>query len=254
MIKGNYHTHTKRCKHAYGSDEEYVIAAIKAGFSELAFTDHAPWNLRDDENDRIRMHMSEMSDYVESIRSLKDKYADQIKILIGLEAEYFEARMGDLESLVQEYDLDLLVLGNHFHIRDSNDTYFGNYKDFKLLYDHYLEDSIKAMRSGMYKIFAHPDLFLKTVNIINDRTKVLINSLCDVALETNTIMEYNLGGKRYRDYYPNDTFWKIVAERGCTIIVGVDAHDPRHLLDTAMYDKAVEFLRSLNANLITTLD
>ncbi|MBS3990802.1 MAG: histidinol-phosphatase [Erysipelothrix sp.] len=254
MIKGNYHTHTKRCKHAYGTDEEYVIAAIKAGFSELAFTDHAPWNLRDDESDRIRMHMREMHGYVESIRSLKEKYAGQIKILIGLEAEYFESRMDDLQSLVQTYNLDLLVLGNHFHIKDSNDTYYGNYKDFKMLYEHYLEDSIKAMRSGMYKIFAHPDLFLKTVNIMNDRTKELIHSLCDVALETNTIMEYNLGGKRYRDYYPNDAFWKIVAERGCTIIVGVDAHDPRHLLDTGMYDKAIEFLRSHNANLITDID
>jgi histidinol-phosphatase (PHP family) len=254
MIKGNYHTHTKRCKHAFGSDEEYVIAAIKAGFSELAFTDHAPWNLRNDETDRIRMHISELSDYVNSIRSLKEKYVDQIKILIGLEAEYFESRMDDLASLVRTYDLDLLVLGNHFHIKDSNESYYGNYKDLKQLYDHYLEDSIKAMRSGMYKIFAHPDLFFKTVNIINDRTKELIHSLCDVALETNTIMEYNLGGKRYRDYYPNDTFWKIVAQRGCTIIVGVDAHDPRHLLDTAMYNQAIDFLKSLNANLITTLD
>ena len=254
MIKGNYHTHTKRCKHAFGSDEDYVIAAIKAGFSELAFTDHAPWILRDDEHDRIRMNMSEMRDYVDSIRSLKEKYKDQIKILVGLEAEYFESRMEGLKSLVQTHHLDLLVLGNHFHIKDSNDTYYGNYKDLINLYDHYLEDSTKAMRTGMYKIFAHPDLFFKTVNILNERTKELIHSLCDVALETNTIMEYNLGGKRYRDYYPNEPFWKIVAQRGCTVIVGVDAHDPKHLLDIEMYNKAIDFLKSLNAKLITTLD
>ena len=31
MNKNNYHTHTTRCYHASGKDEEYVKAAIKAG-------------------------------------------------------------------------------------------------------------------------------------------------------------------------------------------------------------------------------
>ncbi len=254
MINGNYHTHTKRCKHAYGTDKEYVLAAIKAGYHELAFTDHAPWNLLEGETDRIRMHMREMSDYVASIRSLQVKYQDQIKILVGLEAEYFEDRLEDLKDLVSTYQLDVIVLGNHFHIKDHNDTYYGNYKDYRNLYHDYLSDSIKAMRSGVYKIFAHPDLFLKTASVINNYTIDMIHTLCDVALETDTIMEYNLGGKRYRDYYPNDTFWKIVAQRGCKIIVGVDAHDPKHLLDVKMMNEAREFLTKLNANLITSLD
>jgi len=39
----NYHTHTMRCKHAVGTDEEYVLEAIKHGYKVLAFTDHSPW-------------------------------------------------------------------------------------------------------------------------------------------------------------------------------------------------------------------
>ena len=31
----NMHTHTKRCGHAYGDDEQYVLAAIDAGFKQL---------------------------------------------------------------------------------------------------------------------------------------------------------------------------------------------------------------------------
>ena len=31
-MKYNYHTHTSRCFHARGTDEEYVLAAIEAGF------------------------------------------------------------------------------------------------------------------------------------------------------------------------------------------------------------------------------
>ena len=40
----NYHTHTARCMHAIGSEEEYILAAISAGYTELGFSDHTPWH------------------------------------------------------------------------------------------------------------------------------------------------------------------------------------------------------------------
>ena len=45
-MKTNYHTHTTRCMHAVGSDEEYVLSAIKGGFQILGFSDHTPWKYR----------------------------------------------------------------------------------------------------------------------------------------------------------------------------------------------------------------
>ena len=44
MNKNNYHTHTTRCFHAIGKDEEYVKAAIQANIKELGFSDHTPWH------------------------------------------------------------------------------------------------------------------------------------------------------------------------------------------------------------------
>jgi histidinol phosphatase-like PHP family hydrolase len=35
-----YHSHTTRCGHAYGSDEDYVEAAITNGFRVIGFSDH----------------------------------------------------------------------------------------------------------------------------------------------------------------------------------------------------------------------
>ena len=40
----NYHTHTYRCHHAIGKEEDYILNAIKAGYTELGFSDHAPWH------------------------------------------------------------------------------------------------------------------------------------------------------------------------------------------------------------------
>ena len=33
----NYHTHTTRCRHATGTDEEYVLQAIDGGLQESGF-------------------------------------------------------------------------------------------------------------------------------------------------------------------------------------------------------------------------
>ena len=46
-MKANYHTHTARCGHATGTDEDYVLAAIEQGFDELGFSDHVPWPYQD---------------------------------------------------------------------------------------------------------------------------------------------------------------------------------------------------------------
>ena len=51
----NYHTHTTRCLHATGSDEEFVLSAIKGGYQELGFSDHTPWKYHTDYVSDIRM-------------------------------------------------------------------------------------------------------------------------------------------------------------------------------------------------------
>ena len=90
-MKTNYHTHTTRCMHATGSDEDYVLSAIKGGYQELGFSDHTPWKYHTDYVADMRMLPEELPGYVESLRSLREKYRDQISIKIGLECEYFPA-------------------------------------------------------------------------------------------------------------------------------------------------------------------
>ncbi len=68
MIKTNWHTHTKRCGHAIGEDEDYVIAAIEGGFKTLGFSDHAAYKTP---YPTERMNIEQVDEYLSSIRSLK---------------------------------------------------------------------------------------------------------------------------------------------------------------------------------------
>ena len=86
----NYHTHTTRCRHAFGKDRDYVTKAIKAGITELGFSDHAPMIFPiKDYYSTYRMFPEDVEDYINSINLLREEYEDKIKIHIGFELEYF---------------------------------------------------------------------------------------------------------------------------------------------------------------------
>ena len=62
MKKKNYHTHTARCMHAVGTDEEFILAAIEAGYTVIGFSDHSPWHYNSDFVSHMRMHESEFDE------------------------------------------------------------------------------------------------------------------------------------------------------------------------------------------------
>ena len=81
MISANYHTHTVRCKHAVGLEREYIEAAISEGFKILGFSDHTPQPYPEGFVSGIRMDMTQLKDYTDTLVKLRDEYKDQIQIL-----------------------------------------------------------------------------------------------------------------------------------------------------------------------------
>ena len=42
-MRTNYHTHTYRCHHASGTEEDYIIEGIEKNLKVLGFSDHGPF-------------------------------------------------------------------------------------------------------------------------------------------------------------------------------------------------------------------
>ncbi len=242
----NYHTHTMRCKHAFGTDEEYVLEAIKHGYKVLAFTDHSPWPLHPFEAASIRMDIAELAEYVDSIQSLKKKYKDQIDIKLGLEAEYFEDRIDWLKRMKELFEMDLLVFGNHFHRTISYGTYYAFYNDPDQVLNHYRKDSIDGLRTGLYLIFAHPDIFARSLRHWDHKAEDMSREIIRCSKEFGVYLEFNLGGMRSRAGYPFLPFWKVVAQEKAPVIIGIDAHTPSDLSDVRSIDEARKILKDLN--------
>ena len=92
-IKTNFHTHSQRCGHADGIEEDYIKSAISCGVSELGFSDHGPYP---DFDFGLRMPFCELPKYLEALDALIPKYQKEITIKKGLEIEYYDKWLNGL--------------------------------------------------------------------------------------------------------------------------------------------------------------
>lgn len=254
----NFHTHTKRCMHANGNDEDYVLAAIQAGYTMLGFSDHSPWKYDSDFVANMRMPLSQFDDYYQSVMHLKEKYKDQIEIRIGLECEYYPKYMDWLKAFVREYKLEYLIFGNHYYESDEYNAYNGACTRDDAMLDRYVESTIEGLKTGLYCYLAHPDLYMRARRW-DKKCEEAAHKICSYCKENDVLMEYNLAGlggsiSRGVMEYPHDEFWKIAAQYHNRAIIGVDAHSPRQLSDTSLYKMAYRKLTELNMEITEDID
>ncbi|MBQ7171592.1 MAG: histidinol-phosphatase [Clostridia bacterium] len=245
----NYHSHTARCGHADPdwTDEDYVKEYIAAGYETFAFTDHAPEKTPVDLRPRIRMPYAQKDEYLASVRSLRERYADRIRILSGFEVEYSPGREEELFELKRE--TDILILGQHYVRREGEPEpcYFRKgtcrEKDVRLLGE-YVE---RAIELGLPDIIAHPDHYLLFRNTEFTATDAeTAHRICRAAAEHDIPLEINLHnilGCTYRRKgvedddpfpvqrermseisYPRRAFWEIAAEYPVRVLWGMDVH------------------------------
>lgn len=247
MFKANYHTHTSRCGHAEGTDEQYVLAAIEQGFDVLGFSDHVPWPYKSGFVSRgVRMPITELDDYLASVRALKKKYAGKIKILTGFECEYFPEYMDYLAEMREEKQLDYLIFGNHYDKTDEGGAYFGSAKTPDMLI-RYVDSAVKGVETGLFAYMAHPDVFMRRYGRFDENCRAAARELSKLCVAHNLPMEYNLHdrfrlGPLNRDGYPHPEFFEIAMEEGAQVIIGLDAHEPQELSDPAQWNQAVREL------------
>ena len=250
-ITKNYHTHTWRCNHAIGTEEEFVKAACERGFTTLGFSDHAPYPLPEEWHSFYRMRPDQVGGYVETLLMLREKYADRIDIKIGFEAEYYPEYFESFLSVIRPYPIDYLILGQHFITDESSgDNGSGRQTDDVSRLDRYIDACLFAINSGLYSYIAHPDI----INFTGDegvyRDRVL--KLCEAAKAADIPLEFNLLGFSDKRHYPSERFLKLVAESGAKVIIGCDAHVVDGIAK-APIDEALAFCERLGVNVTQDL-
>lgn len=251
IMQTNYHTHTYRCMHAIGHEEDYVLYAIAQGYNTIGFSDHGPWPYENGYRSPIRMTMDQLVDYEKSVRMLASRYQDRITIHLGYEYEYFPEFIPFLQE-TRNY-VDYLLLGNHYAYNEQS-PYFGNASTPKEIL-RYANSTIEGMQSGLFDCLAHPDLFLLSYPQWDETAIKVTERICIAASKLDLPLEYNISGfaKKHPDStllgFPYPKFWEIACNYGCRVIIGCDAHTLQ-ALDSDLYHQAKKTLTEMGANLI----
>ena len=244
----NYHTHTHRCNHAIGREEEYVKEALEAGLEILGWADHTPYLFPDGYYSRFRMRPIQLPGYIRTVQELQTKYAGQIEMPIGLETEYYPKHFEKLIEFLEDHPIDYLILGQHFVGNEYDAVYSGLVTEDREVVKQYCRQSMEAMNTGLFTYFAHPDL----IHYAGDRKFYMdtVRPMCAEAKSCGMPLEINLLGIREGRHYPNRYFWEMAAEEGCEVILGCDAHLPKAVNDPKSERAALALAKELGLKVL----
>lgn len=248
----NYHTHTWRCNHASGSEEAYVECALQRGLKILGFSDHTPYTFPNGYDSWFRMHPDQLGDYCNTVRKLRDQYCGRIEIPLGLELEFYPALLPQQLPVILDQGIEYLLLGQHFIGNEAGEPYCGDPTSDLSILKRYCAQTADAMQTGLFTYFAHPDLLCYTGSDRDYREQMRL--ICREAKSCGIPLEINLLGYFKKRNYPDQRFWELAAEEGCSVILGCDTHDPKHLLETDTERRALEMVEALGLTLLETVE
>lgn len=256
MLKRNYHTHTSRCGHAVGTDEEYVLEAIAAGVKVLGFSDHAAYR---EPFPTERMDIEQVEDYCRSVLSLKEKYRDRIEILLGMEVECYQSEWETLAAYRKK--MDYCILGQHqltFSGRSSYDL--TDPEDLR----RYTDQLAYACEHSLCDYIAHPDVCMWSYPVQDESVREAARRIAGIAAEYDMPLELNCGsgvrsGKRnYADglryAYPVRIFFEEFAKKNCRIVIGLDIHDPVLFRTDEYLNTALSVIEGLDCRIQEDID
>lgn len=181
----NYHTHTTYCD-GKNTAQEMVQKAIELGLCELGFSGHSYTYF--DLEPCMSPEGTEL--YKKEINGLKQKYKGKIKILLGIEYDYYSDEPTD------DYDY---VLGSVHYIFKNGEYLCVDYSRQTQI------DTVNKYYNGDF--YSYIEDYYKTVADIYNKTK------CDIVGHFDLITKYNVDGSLFDVNHPRYiAAWKAAAD------------------------------------------
>ena len=225
---------------------------MNAGLQTLGFSDHTPYPFPNGYYSTFRMFPDELPGYVAAVEDVRKRYAGQLQIHLGVEAEYYPKYFKDMVAMVKDHGIEYMLLGQHMLYDEVEGIGTGGPTADPVLLRQYCNQTIDAMYTGLFTYFAHPDI----INFVGDAAiyRQEMGRLCRAAKACDLPLEINLLGLHLQRQYPDPRFWEIAAEEGCKVVLGVDAHKPEALQDSVPEQKAMEIVEKYGLKLWETVE
>lgn len=231
----DFHTHTEFSADSDTPARSQIERAIALGMKEICITDHHDYDSHNPDSPFIL----DFSHYIPALRQLREKYAKQIRVGIGVELGLLLHDHEILNTQANAYPFDYVIGSSHFI--DDMDTFFPAYfegRPERESYEHYFEVSYQRVKTmDCFDSFGHLDYIVrygpnKNKNYSYHAYQDMIDPILKVLIEKGKGLECNTGGLKYGLGHPNPTeeVLKRYRELGGEILtVGSDGHIPEHI-------------------------
>jgi histidinol-phosphatase (PHP family) len=238
-MKFDLHTHHDRCGHAEGKIKDYIEAAYQAGFSVIGISDHSPYfgSEIDRPQPAIAMATSEFPSYVAEVLQLKEKYADKIDVLLGVESDFFPEHVEAYRKQYEKYPFDYIIGSVHL----SGGASIFNRNRWKGLSEsvqieqkeEYYRLIQESAKSGMFQILGHIDAMKGFYPDFSAIPTPKVNETLQVIGEQGVAIEINTSGKTkdVGGWYPSDEMLERALFYGVEVTFGSDSHIPERIGD-----------------------
>ena len=201
-----------------------VLNAIEKGFGEIGFSDHfcikqpCKWAVGVDAIALLE----------EKVLEMRDKYANRINILFGLEVDYFSDQEAEIRRALQRFKFDYLIGSIHFLDEWNYDTDKSRYQEYSndFLYKWYFRELQKAAQSGLFDIMGHADLIKKFRIWPETSQKQLFDQTAKVFADSGVVFELNTSGKDRpcNEFFPGNELLEAFYHAGVPVTLGSDSH------------------------------
>lgn len=231
-LPGDYHVHTT-FSDGTGTVQECVARALEVGLPEIGIADHvSPVDIGPDE-DWCIPH-AQLGRYVAAVREAAARHAD-IKVLLGLEAEYVEGHEAELDDLLSAWPFEHVVLGVHvvdgFEFDDPELRGDPRWDDPDAFLAAYYRVVRRAAEYGRFDVLAHFDYVGLWGHQPGPAVRSEIEAALDALAASGRALELNTD--RVSDpagvMYPSHAILRAACARGIPLVIDSDAHEAGHV-------------------------
>ena len=259
MITADYHVHTSFSSDSKASQESMIERAIELGFTRICFTDHMDY----DYPEKYKFSfVFDPKEYDTKIKALKDKYKDQIRVLMGIECGVRPYLANRFHHLIREYDFDFVIASSH--LVEDTDVYYNEYWEGiteEEGYYKYFQSILDNLNSfDQFDVYGHLDYAVRYGPSKGNAFKYeLYQDLFDEILKKIISMgkgiEVNSAGYKYGLNRPHPTKEILIRYKelgGKILTIGSDAHKTEHLAND--FDAVRKLLLSLGFTKYTVFE
>ena len=232
-----YHSHCTFCD-GKAPAEEFVKAAIEAGFHSYGVSSHSPLPF----DTRWSLSKGDVEAYLQEMERLKKQYAGHIELYVGFANDYFQRmpldyRIGSVHLVTNGETGEMMDMDGSFD--DFRENFRNVYHDdLKHLVRDYFRSSARMVELGGFDFVAHLDKISMNGSLVEPMLteqawyNELLREYLQLIAEKGVMVEVNTKAYTKKGLmFPNVKYFKWLKELNIPVMVNSDAHLPQLVND-----------------------